>query len=218
MNKTLGIFIILIGLSTTVDAQGTKYYKDENLWKETTEKKAKFKKSEYFVNDTLFVEKVKISENLILSQEKWFNKKPVGNWTKYDLNGNLVSNRNFDLVVYSKEPIEDIFNNVKENEDYPNSEPATYPGGESEMFRFLGLNLRYPPESRDNGSMGRVIIRIIIDENGNVQTHSIYQGVDPFIDLETWQLLEKMPNWNPAKVNGTSVKSYIILPVVFKLS
>jgi len=213
------LLTVLLGLiiSTSLSAQKTTFYKDENLWKETSEKKAKFKETEFYKGDTLLIQSRRISDDLLLAESKWIENKAVGIWTIYDLKGNLISSRNFGILVYSKEPINEMYDNNKENEDCATCELASYPNGENGMFQFIGTKIRYPAESKDRGNSGTVYLRFIIDKEGNAKPHSIMRGVDPFIDMEAWQLIEKMPQWNPATKDGQPIESYWNLPVRFVL-
>jgi len=213
------LLTLLLGLilSISLSAQKTTFYKDENLWKETSEKKAKFKKTEFYKGDTLLIQSQRISDTLLIAESKWLNDKAVGIWTSFDLKGNLISSRNFGLLIYSKDKIEGTYDNTKENKESTNYEPASYPTGESGMFQFIGTKIRYPSESIELGNSGTVYLRFIIDKDGNAKAHSIMRGVDTFIDMEAWQLIEKMPKWNPATKDGQPVESYVNLPVTFSL-
>jgi len=217
MKQELGLLLVGLFMSTNLFAQKATFYKDENFWKETSEKKAKFKKTESYKADTLLIQSRRISDDLLLAESKWIGDKAVGIWTKYDLKGNLISSRNFGILVYSNEPINEMYDNNKDNEDCKDCELASYPSGENGMFQFIGTKIRYPAESKDRGSSGTVYLRFIIDKEGKAKPHSIMRGVDPFIDMEAWQLIEKMPKWSPATKNGESVESYWTLPIRFTL-
>ncbi len=210
---------ILLGLMLPISlsAQKTTFYKDENLWKETSEKKAKFKKTEFYKGDTLIIQSQRITDNLLIAESKWLNDKAVGIWTRFDLKGNLISSRNFGLLVYSKDKIEGTYDNTEQNKECTTCEPASYPTRESGMFEFIGTKIRYPTESMDMGNSGTVYLRFTIDRDGNAKAHSIIKGVDPFIDMEAWQLIEKMPKWNPATKDGQPIESYLSLPIRFVL-
>tara|TARA_Y100000589_G_scaffold330030_1_gene378437 strand:+ start:3141 stop:3797 length:657 start_codon:yes stop_codon:yes gene_type:complete len=217
MRQKIQTLILGLLISTSLFAQKTTFYKDENLKKETSEKKAKFKKIEFYSGDTLVIQSRRISDNLMIAESKWLHDKPVGVWIRFDMTGNLISSRNFGILVYSKEPIDSLYDNTKENEKCINCKSASYPTGENGVFQFLGAQINYPSESKKRGSSGTVFIRFIIDKEGNAKPHSIMRGVDPFIDMEAWQVIEKMPKWNPATQNGEPIESYWILPMRFIL-
>tara|TARA_B110000971_G_scaffold178647_1_gene184649 strand:- start:150 stop:806 length:657 start_codon:yes stop_codon:yes gene_type:complete len=217
MKQKLGMITVGLLLTANLFAQKASYYKDKSFRKETSEKKAKFKKTEFYKGDTLVIQSRRIFDNLVLEESKWIENKAVGTWTKHDLKGKLISSRNFGVLIYSNEPIDGVYDNTKENDGCTNCELATYSTGESGMFQFMATNISYPSESKDKGSSGSVYIRFMIDKEGNTTPHSIMKGVDPFLDLETWQLIEKMTKWNPATKNGSPIESYWSLPVRFTL-
>jgi hypothetical protein len=43
-----------------------------------------------------------------------------------------------------------------------------FPGGQDEMYKFIGKNIRYPNEAREMGIQGRVLVKFIVDETGKV--------------------------------------------------
>ncbi|WP_194776967.1 energy transducer TonB [Pararhodonellum marinum] len=203
----------LISLSFTLIAQQTKYFKDEYLLQEIDEKKAKFKLVETMNQDTLLVQTFEIKGAKLLREAKTFQGKAVGTWKTFDYNGNLLSEKKFGSLVYSKTPIEGLLENNPNGLVCGNCKIAQFPGGESGLNAYLASQIKYPKESRQAGSVGTVFIRFVIHPDGKVSPHSIYRGVDPFIDLETWNLIEKMPNWEPAQEDGKSVASFSVLPV-----
>ena len=217
MKQKLAVLFLSIIVTTGLSAQKTIFYKDENLWKESSEKHAKFKKTEFYKGDTLLIQTRRMSDELLLAESKWIQDKAVGVWTKYDSRGNLISSRDFSILVYSNDSIVGMYDNKTENEDCKDCEVASYPTGESGMFQFLGKTIRYPVEAIDMGNSGVVYIRFTIDQEGNVKPYSIVRGVGPFLDMEAWQIIEKMPKWNPATKNGEPIASYFTLPIRFSL-
>ncbi|MBK6963806.1 MAG: energy transducer TonB [Bacteroidales bacterium] len=73
---------------------------------------------------------------------------------------------------------------------------------------YLRENVRYPHESIENNSQGRVMVHIKITAEGNVQVISISNGVDIFLDCESWRVIEIMPKWTPVTKDGVPVDSY----------
>ena len=136
MRQKIQTLILGLLISTSLFAQKTTFYKDENLKKETSEKKAKFKKIEFYSGDTLVIQSRRISDNLMIAESKWLHDKPVGVWIRFDMTGNLISSRNFGILVYSKEPIDSLYDNTKENEKCINCKSASYPTGENGVFQF----------------------------------------------------------------------------------
>lgn len=45
---------------------------------------------------------------------------------------------------------------------------AEYPGGTAELYKFLAMNIRYPKEAQEMGIQGRVIMKLTINELGEI--------------------------------------------------
>lgn len=43
-----------------------------------------------------------------------------------------------------------------------------FPGGEMEMMKYIGTNLRYPKEAQDAGAEGRILVRFVVTETGDL--------------------------------------------------
>ncbi len=86
-----------------------------------------------------------------------------------------------------------------------------YPGGESEMHKFIANNLRYPVISEENGIVGRVVIRFVVTKTGNITNIEALRGghlCDSLISM-----VRKMPQWIPGRQNGKAVDVYFTLPM-----
>ncbi len=92
-----------------------------------------------------------------------------------------------------------------------------YPGGDDEMFKFIGENLKYPESAEKANIQGRVIIRFVVDKEGNVIEPKVLRGVDPACDAESLRVISMMPKWTPGKQNGKEVAVYFTIPIIFKI-
>ncbi|MDR0824908.1 MAG: TonB family protein [Prevotella sp.] len=93
----------------------------------------------------------------------------------------------------------------------------TFPGGEVEMQKFIGNNLKYPVVAQESGIQGRVTIRFVVSKTGAIEDVTVMRGIDSSCDKEAVRVVKSMPRWNPGKQNGLSVPVYFTLPIVFKL-
>jgi TonB family protein len=84
--------------------------------------------------------------------------------------------------------------------------------------QFLARNVVYPDYERKHNIEGRVIVKFVIDEEGNVTDATINKGVSPGIDEEALRVVSMFPQWRPGKQNGRSVYVYFTLPIQFKLT
>jgi len=115
--------------------------------------------------------------------------------------------------------------NTSHKSQYPDDKPfATveqmpqFPGGESEMFKFIGDNLKYPVSAQKEGIEGRVTVRFIVGKTGAISDVEVIRGIDPACDQEAVRTIKAMPNWKPGKMRGMDVPVYFTLPIVFKLN
>jgi periplasmic protein TonB len=92
-----------------------------------------------------------------------------------------------------------------------------FKGGQDGMFRFLGENLIYPLESREEGTEGTVYVGFSVSKTGAVENVKIRIGVDEKLDKEALRVVKSMPNWKPGKQEGEPVRIKFTLPVRFKL-
>lgn len=97
---------------------------------------------------------------------------------------------------------------------------ATFPGGYAEMMRFLSANIRYPQDVLEMGGEGRVVLRFVVDREGNIEQIAVVRGVRGFesLDAEALRVVKQMPKWTPAQLKGRAVKSYFTLPIYFQIN
>ncbi|PXV58472.1 TonB family protein [Dysgonomonas alginatilytica] len=94
----------------------------------------------------------------------------------------------------------------------------SYPGGDSEMYKFIATNLKYPTIAAENGIEGRVTVRFVVGKLGNIRDITVVRSLDPSCDKEAVRVIKAMPLWNPGTQNGEAVAVYFTLPIGFKLS
>lgn len=94
-------------------------------------------------------------------------------------------------------------------------EDAEFPGGFSEFLKFLRTNFVYPSEYSEICFQGKLIVKFVIRKDGTCTDFRVLRGIPggPQFDKSTLDLMKKMPNWKPARINGKEVDSYFILPV-----
>ena len=92
---------------------------------------------------------------------------------------------------------------------------ATFPGGDKEAAAFIKENLKYPEDA--DGAHGRVIVNIIVEEDGSISDIEIVRGVHPSLNAEAVRVVKLMPKWQPAERGGKPVRSRFNFPVYFRL-
>jgi len=87
-----------------------------------------------------------------------------------------------------------------------------------ELTKYLMQNLKYPAEAASKGIQGRVFVKFVIDEQGNVKDPKVIREVDPLLDKAALEVVSVMPQWSPGKQNGKAVKVSMTVPISFALN
>ncbi|RYZ46998.1 MAG: energy transducer TonB, partial [Sphingobacteriales bacterium] len=101
----------------------------------------------------------------------------------------------------------DIFTSV--------DEIPTFPGGSEALSRFLALNINYPDSALARNVRGKVILRFVINEAGDINDIRIVRDIGSGCGIEAMRVVAGMPRWSPGKIQGKAVKTYYTLPVQF---
>lgn len=93
-----------------------------------------------------------------------------------------------------------------------------YPGGEPALSDFMANTIVYPDAAIDQSTEGTVRVEFVVNENGKV-SDAVAQGTALGNGLEqaAVDVINKMPEWTPGKVNGKNVKTRLVLPVTYRL-
>ena len=95
----------------------------------------------------------------------------------------------------------------------------TFPGGQEELYKFIGSKIRYPKDARKNGIEGKVIISFVVERDGSIKPESIKieKSLYPSLDKEAIRVIKLMPNWTPANHSGRNVRAKTGFPITFAL-
>lgn len=96
-------------------------------------------------------------------------------------------------------------------------EMPQFPGGLPAAIEYIRTNIRYPETALQDSVQGRVIVQIVILEDGTLTQARVVRSVDPRLDKEAMRVVQSMPPWLPGKQRGKVVKVKYTLPVTFKL-
>ena len=92
-----------------------------------------------------------------------------------------------------------------------------FPGGTSELMRYLATNIKYPPYAKEAGIQGRVFINFIVETDGSITNVKILRGIGGGCDEEAIRVVKNMPKWKPGMQRGKPVRVPFNLPVKFTL-
>ena len=96
-------------------------------------------------------------------------------------------------------------------------EMPAYPGGDQALFNDLYENLEYPPEAKEQGIQGRVILRCVVTAEGKTADVTVIRSVHPLLDAEAVKALSGIGNWIPGKQGGKPVDVYYAIPINFSI-
>ena len=93
-----------------------------------------------------------------------------------------------------------------------------FPGGTSEMMKFLSQNIKYPVVAREAGKEGRAVVTFVVNKDGLITNTEIVKSAgDASLDAEAVRVVESMPRWKPGMQGGKAVNVRYTLPIMFRL-
>lgn len=92
-----------------------------------------------------------------------------------------------------------------------------FPGGESELLKYVSRNIRYPLEAQKNNIQGRVVLQFVVKNDGSIGPVRVIRHKDPLLDEEAVRVVKSLPSFIPGELNGEPVSVWYTLPVSFKL-
>jgi protein TonB len=121
-------------------------------------------------------------------------------------------------VVMIEVPEPDVEGSPQEEEIFDVVEDMPeFPGGTTELYKYLAKNLIYPETANREGIDGKVYIQFIVRKTGKVTDLKLLRGIGGGCDEEALRLVKAMPDWTPGKQRGKPVDVRYTLPVRFYL-
>ena len=97
-------------------------------------------------------------------------------------------------------------------------EVPEFPGGMTELTKFIQENMQYPKIAIKKGIEGRVICQFTVTKDGSIEDIIVVRGLHKSSDKEAVRVIKKMPKWKPGKNYKSEVKDFkYTIPVTFKL-
>ncbi len=85
------------------------------------------------------------------------------------------------------------------------------------LNKWLLMNLCYPKDAVSRKEQGRVTVRFIVTDKGEVIKPEIVRSVSPSLDKEALRVVSKMPAWNPGRNGNKKVATKHTLHINFSL-
>lgn len=95
--------------------------------------------------------------------------------------------------------------------------PPTYPGGIDKFYEFLGENIKYPQQAKDENVQGNVYISFTVEKDGSLNDIKVDRKLGAGTDDEAVRVLKLSKKWNPGMQNGKVVRTKYNIPVRFKI-
>ncbi len=70
---------------------------------------------------------------------------------------------------------------------------------------------------RDNDIQGEVITRFAVNEDGSVSDITVIHSVSPGLDKEAIRVIKLLPDFIAGMNDGKPIKTYMNVPVTFRL-
>ncbi len=99
--------------------------------------------------------------------------------------------------------------------------PAEFIGGQDALFESIAKEISYPPEARENGIEGTVILQYEVTSIGTVENIVILEDIGEGCGEEARRTLEVITegvSFHPAELNRVPVKVRKELPIKFILN
>jgi TonB family protein len=97
---------------------------------------------------------------------------------------------------------------------YVQAEPMR---GYSSLYAYFNSNLVYPAEALKDSIQGVETVSFVINTEGRPEKITIKQSLGELFEKEARRLIENMPLWNPATLNGKPVPSQMSVPLTFQI-
>ena len=94
-----------------------------------------------------------------------------------------------------------------------------FPGGNTEIVKFISKNFNWPPEGAEMGISGNIICGFVIEKDGSINIVEVVKPLSHLFDAEVIRVIKRMPNWKAGKKDGKPVRVYfsVIVPVRIRL-
>lgn len=86
------------------------------------------------------------------------------------------------------------------------------------LYAYFDRELKYPLQALSDSIQGVETVAFLIDKSGKPGKIEIQQSLGEVFDREVIRLLQNMPPWKPATLNGEPVMSKQSVPFTFKIT
>jgi TonB family protein len=95
--------------------------------------------------------------------------------------------------------------------------PAEPADGYQALYDYFRKQLRYPEQAIKDSIQGITTVTFIINTQGKPEHVTTDHALGQAFDDEAIRLIENMPAWKPAQLDGSPVKSKLSVPITFTI-
>ncbi|MBR5836279.1 MAG: M56 family metallopeptidase [Bacteroidales bacterium] len=96
--------------------------------------------------------------------------------------------------------------------------PSFNGGDAGEFAKWIGTQMTYPEECKEEGVEGRVMVNFTIGTDGKVTDVKVLRGVHEKLDAEAVRVISISPDWAPGMHEGKAVPVSFTIPIMFKFN
>ena len=93
----------------------------------------------------------------------------------------------------------------------------SFPGGRTELQKFLARNLIYPVQALKDSVQGQALVSFLLSEDGTISNINVTKGPRQDINEEAARVVALMPRWMPAFSGGKSVAIRYTINITFDI-
>ena len=121
------------------------------------------------------------------------------------------------LLIFSIAPFHGSFAQKNKKKTKDEIVMPKFPGGESELHKFIISELQYPFEARMNRESGEVLVAFSVGMDGYITGVRVVRSVSKALDAEAVRVVSNSPKWKPGRMNGQKGRTSVTVPVEFRL-
>lgn len=165
------------------------------------------------------------SNGRLLAEGNYKDDKQVGVWNFYTKDG--VTEFSYDFTLQkliscssSESDKKQKFKILIDNEykEVVLDRPPLYLGGTGVLIKTLKFDVKIPIPAFESGRSGKVVIKVSIDEKGEVSNCELVQSFGYGLDEEVYRVVKTFKHWLPGVYQGKEVASTILIPYQFILN
>ena len=100
---------------------------------------------------------------------------------------------------------------------YEGWKKTAYPGGYHGLQKDIEENLVYPEDAKKEGLQGMVVVRFVVDKEGQICCSEITSSSSHVFDSAALDVLSHLKTFIPGEQHGKKVNVYYTLPIMFRL-